>query len=229
MTPGGEAAARDLRREGRRRARHLAQGAAGRAGHGRRGARLQPPRRREGRARDRDRAGRDRAAGQGPRRREGDPRAQRLQPPARGARRAGGRPRRPQGRQGRRPDRRRDCSDGAAAAQWWEIGVDDADRMAEIQALQAPARRRLRSALERPVREQGREAAARRRAAARRAQDGQGVRRGEAQAAAGRQDGRPPRQQGRDLQDRPRSRTCRTSRTARRSTSCSIRWACRRG
>ena len=42
-----------------------------------------------------------------------------------------------------------------------------------------------------------REAAARRRAAAGRAQDGQGVRRGEAQAAAGRQDGRPSRQQGR--------------------------------
>ena len=67
---------------------------------------------------------------------------------------------------------------------------------------QAPARRRLQAAAG-PVREQGREAAARRRAAARRAQDGQGVRRGEAQAAAGRQDGRPARQQGRDLAHRP--------------------------
>ena len=67
---------------------------------------------------------------------------------------------------------------------------------------QAPARRRLQAA-DRPVREQGREAAARRRAAARRAQDGQGVRRGEAQAAARRQDGRPARQQGRDLAHRP--------------------------
>ncbi len=49
------------------------------------------------------------------------------------------------------------------------------------------------------LREQGREAPARRRAAARRDEDGQGVRRGEAQAPARRQDGRPSRQQGRDL------------------------------
>src|SRR3546814_6252674 len=39
-----------------------------------------------------------------------------------------------------------------------------------------------------------------RRAAAGRHEDGQGVRGGEAQAAAGRQDGRPPRQQGRHFQ-----------------------------
>ena len=51
-------------------------------GHGRRGARVQPPRRRQGRARAGDRARRDRAAGQGPRRREGDPGAQLLQPAA---------------------------------------------------------------------------------------------------------------------------------------------------
>jgi DNA-directed RNA polymerase subunit beta len=49
------------------------------------------------------------------------------------------------------------------------------------------------------VRRQGRKAAARRRTAAGRDEDGQGVRRGEAQAAAGRQDGRPSRQQGRHL------------------------------
>ena len=77
---GREAAARHLRREGLRRARHLAARAAGRAGHGRRGARVQPPRRREGRARARDRARGDRAARQGPRRRAGDPRSQRLRP-----------------------------------------------------------------------------------------------------------------------------------------------------
>ncbi len=41
-----EVAAGDLRREGLRRARHLAPRAAGRAGHDRRSARLQPPRRR---------------------------------------------------------------------------------------------------------------------------------------------------------------------------------------
>ena len=227
MTPGGEAAARHLRREGGRRARHLAQGAAGRAGHGGRGARLQPPRRREGRARDRDRAGRDRAPGQGPRRREGDPRAQHLQPPARGARRAR---RRPPGRAASRSARRSTprCSTSLQRRLWWEIGVDDADRMTEIQAL----KRQLDDGyklLPGPVREQGREAAARRRAAARRAQDGQGVRRGEAQAAAGRQDGRPARQQGRDLADRAdRGHAASRGRHAR-WTSCSTRWACRRG
>ena len=108
-------------------------------------------------------------------------------------------PARAQGRRAARPPRR---STSLQRRLWWEIGVDDADRMNEIQGAQAPARRRLQAAAG-PVREQGREAAARRRAAARRAQDGQGVRRGEAQAAAGRQDGRPARQQGRDLAHRP--------------------------
>ena len=46
------------------------------------------------------------------------------------------------------------------------------------------------------------EAAARRRTAARRDEDGQGLRRGEAQDPARRQDGRPPRQQGRGLAHR---------------------------
>ena len=53
---GRETAARHLRRKGLRRARHLAAGAAGRAGHRRRSARVQPARRREGRARARHRA-----------------------------------------------------------------------------------------------------------------------------------------------------------------------------
>ena len=53
---GREAVARDLRRESLRRARHVAARPAGRAGHGRRGARVQPPRRRQGRACARDRA-----------------------------------------------------------------------------------------------------------------------------------------------------------------------------
>ena len=75
---GGEAAARHLRREGLRRARYLAQAAAGRHRHGRRGARVQPPRRREGRARHGHRARGDRASRQGPRRRARDPRPQRL-------------------------------------------------------------------------------------------------------------------------------------------------------
>ncbi len=75
---GGEALARHLRREGLRRARHVSARAAGRSGHGRRSARVQPPRRREGRARAGDRARGDRASREGPRRRAGDPRPQRL-------------------------------------------------------------------------------------------------------------------------------------------------------
>ena len=50
--------------------------AAGRLRHDRRGAGVLAPRRRQGRARAGDRARGDRAPGQGPRRREGDPRAQ---------------------------------------------------------------------------------------------------------------------------------------------------------
>ena len=54
------------------------------------------------------------------------------------------------------------------------------------------------------AREGDREGHARRRAAARRGQAGQGLRRQEAQALGRRQDGRPPRQQGRGREDPPR-------------------------
>ena len=74
-----------------------------------------------------------------------------------------------------------------------------------------------------------RAAAEGRRAAAGRDQAGQGLRRHEAQAAGRRQDGRTPRQQGRDLAHPAARRTCRTCRTARRSRSCSTRSACRAG
>ena len=59
-----------------------------------------------------------------------------------------------------------------------------------------------------------------RRPAAGRHQDGQGVRGREAQALGRRQDGRPPRQQGRGLARSCPRRTCRTCRTARRWRSC---------
>ena len=61
------------------------------------------------------------------------------------------------------------------------------------------------------------------RAAAGRQPAGPRLHRPEAQDQRGRQARRPPRQQGCDLQDPARSRTCRTSPTARRSTSCSTR------
>ena len=58
--------------------------------HGRRSSRLQPPRRREGRARHGDRARGNRASRKGPRRRAGDPRPQRLLAPERHAQGQGG-------------------------------------------------------------------------------------------------------------------------------------------
>ena len=82
--------------------------------------------------------------------------------------------------------------------------------------------------INRQVRGSRREARARRRAAPGRAQDGQGVRRGEAQASAGRQDGRPSRQQGRH-QPHPADRGHAVPRGRdAMSTSCSTRSACRR-
>ena len=62
---GGKAAPRDLRRKGVGRARHLAPPAAGRRRHGGRGPGVQPPRHRQGRARDGDRARGDRAPEEG--------------------------------------------------------------------------------------------------------------------------------------------------------------------
>ena len=62
--------------------------------------------------------------------------------------------------------------------------------------------RRIEEAARAALPRQGREAAARRRVAARRHEDGQGLRRREAQDPARRQDGRPPRQQGRGVEDR---------------------------
>ena len=71
-------------------------------------------------------------------------------------------------------------------------------RRSQVEALNEQYEAQKR-ALDAPLRGQGREGAPRRRPAAGRDEDGQGLRRGEAQASAGRQDGRPSRQQGRDL------------------------------
>ncbi len=76
------------------------------------------------------------------------------------------------------------------------------------------------------LRRQGGKAAPRRRTGARRDEDGQGLRGGEAQAAARRQDGRPSRQQGRDQPHRADRGHAVSGGRHRRSTSCSIRWAC---
>ena len=193
--------------------------------HGRRSARLQPPRRREGRARHGDRARGDRASRQGPRRRAGDPRPQRLQPPCRHAERQGGDRRAEglqEGHQAHQGCPRRLSAFAVVAVRRREREAPGRDRSAArpVRRVQEGARAALHG--------QGREGAARRRNASRRHEDGQGLRRGEAQDAARRQDGRPSRQQGRRVARSFRSRTCRSSRTARMPTSCSIRWACRR-
>ena len=84
--------------------------------------------------------------------------------------------------------------------QWRQISMRDDIRMADIEALKKQMDDAVRE-LDSALREQGRKIAARRRAAARRHEDGQGLRGGETQAAARRQDGRPARQQGRHLAD----------------------------
>ena len=70
------------------------------------------------------------------------------------------------------------------------------------------------------VQRQDRAPEGRRRAAAGRDQDGEGVRRHQAQAPGRRQDGRPPRQQGRALAHPARGGHAVPRRRARRSTSC---------
>ena len=83
------------------------------------------------------------------------------------------------------------------------VAVRLAERQADGRDRGHPqAVRRVEEAPRAALPRQGREAAARRRAAARRDEDGQGLRRGEAQDPARRQDGRPPRQQGRGVEDR---------------------------
>ena len=77
------------------------------------------------------------------------------------------------------------------------VRPDDVGDRGDAQAI-----RRVEEVAGKPLPRQGREAAARRRAAARRHEDGQGVHRGEAQDPARRQDGRAPWQQGRRVAHR---------------------------
>ena len=199
MTPEEKLLARHLRREGLGRARHLAARAARRAGHGGRSARVQPPRRREGRARPGDRARGDRAARQGPRRRAGDSRPQRLRASRRDARRQA----RALGAEGLQEGPDPDPSDPRRGAALAMVGLrprvrpDDVGDRGDAQAV-----RRVEEVAREPLPRQGREAAARRRIAARRDEDGQGLHRGEAQDPARRQDGGTPRQQGRGFAHR---------------------------
>ena len=131
-----------------------------------------------------------------------------------------GRRRRLQGPQGRHRASPTRCWTSSRRASWRQIGVKDDKRDGRDRGAEASSSTTSIEAPAEALREQGREAAARRRAAARRDEDGQGLRRGEAQAAAGRQDGRPPRQQGRHLAHRAdRGHAVPRGRHAR-STSC---------
>ena len=196
---GRKAASRDLRRKGLRRARHQLARAAGRAGHDRRSARVQPPRRRQGRARPGDRARGDRASRQGPRRRAGDPRSQRLRAPCRDADRQARLVRAEGLQEGPGADPR--AARRASALAMVDLRARKR-RRDERNRGDAQAVRRVEEVAGKPLPRQGREAAARRRTAAGRDEDGQGLHRGEAQDPARRQDGGPPRQQGRRLAHR---------------------------
>ena len=199
--------------------------AAGRAGHDRRGARLLPPRRRQGRARAGDRAPGDRAPRQGPRRREGDPGAQLLQPPEGAA----AQPDRPSAApRASRPAPRSPTKvlTEFTPGQWRQIAVKDDKRQAELEELRRrPSTRRsgdLTKRFENKVEklQRGDELPPGVMkmvkvfvAVKRKLQPGDKM--------AGRHGNKGV------ISASCRSRTCRTSRTARRSTSCSTRSACR--
>ena len=84
---------------------------------------------------------------------------------------------------------------------WFDIRVAN-DKVAEQMESMRESLAQTQVALRQGVRGEEEEAHAGRRAAAGRAEDGEGVPGGQAAAAARRQDGGPPRQQGRHLQDR---------------------------
>ena len=95
----------------------------------------------------------------------------------------------------------RELIDEHPRSQWWTFALESDSAMSEIEAMRKQYDEFEEVARE-PLPRQGREAAARRRAAARRDEDGQGLHRGEAQDPARRQDGGTPRQQGRRLAHR---------------------------
>ena len=95
-----------------------------------------------------------------------------------------------------------DLLETLSRGQWWQLALGEEKDAAQVEALNA-AVRGAEARARRAVRGQGRKGPSRRRPASGRDEDGQGLRRGEAQASAGRQDGRSSRQQGRDFEGRP--------------------------
>ena len=86
-------------------------------------------------------------------------------------------------------------------SQWWSFALESDQQMSELEAMRKQYDEFEEVARE-PLPRQGREAAARRRIAARRDEDGQGFHRCEAQDPARRQDGGAPWQQGRRVAHR---------------------------
>ena len=200
--PRREAAARDLRREGRRRARQLAQGPAGRRRHRHQRPHLLAQGHREGRARQGHRGQRARASSRRTRDEEIEDPPRLVLPHASSAildrqddRRQARR------RQGQGPARTRAQSstdaelDAIPRKYWGEIPVDEGrgeGRAASSAISKTWSRLAKSTSTTRSIAcSQGR------RAAAGRDQDGEGLHRHQAQAPGRRQDGRSPRQQGR--------------------------------
>ena len=203
----GEAAARDLRPRRRGREERLARGAAGRRGRRHRRAEVHA----QG---EPDRGASAEEPGADPRRREGVP-ARPARHRARDAARRRSRTtlgtkldRTRHDRQaGRRSTRTATSDELRDVRDCVHVGRDR--RRRDAASARSAARASSRSTYDRidDAREREEQARqpplARRRAADRRARDGQGLRRDQAQPVGRRQDGRPPRQQGRD-----RARSC---------------------
>ena len=196
---GRKAAARDLRREGVRREGHVAARRPGHQRHGHRRAGVHPRRHPARQARPADHRRRAEALPPRPERPAAHRRGRRVRPDREAAGRQARQRRPEQDRQGhgdrqgvprlrrevplvRHPPGRRGPRQPARVDQ--ELARADAPQL----------RPRVRGEEE--------EADAGRRAAGRRAEDGQGLPGRQAPPAAGRQDGRPPRQQGRRLEGR---------------------------
>ncbi len=194
----GEAAARHLRREGLGREGHEPARALGHLGHRDRRAGVHPRghRPRQARAADHRRAAQ--GLPQGPARPAAHRRGRRLQPHREDAHQQDGEGRQEarQGGQGHQGLPRRDRPPRVVRHPPVGRGRGRAARAAARVA--RPHAQGVRPRL----RGEEEEAHAGRRAAPGRAEDGEGLRRGQAAPAAGRQDGRAPRQQGRDLEDR---------------------------
>ena len=92
--------------------------------------------------------------------------------------------------------------EGTNRHDWFDIRLANEEAARQLEAMKESIARAACSST-RDVRAEEEKAHAGRRAAAGRAEDGQGLRRGQAAPPAGRQDGGPARQQGCGVQDRP--------------------------